>query len=201
VNWWGFPAWGALAAWMPFGWGQPVYYNYGDNVYYQGDSVYYGDQAYTTTQEYAQQASQIAASAPPEADQKNAQFMPLGVFALTRDGEASGPEPTMYLQLAVSKEGALVGTYQNTVVDQAQTLEGMVDKKTQRAAWTVTGKKWPVMETGIYNLTKDTAPVLIHFESGDTQQWLLVRMDKPKDDGAAKEGAAAESAPPPPAGN
>ena len=32
--------------------------------------------------------------------------MPLGVFAITQDGEASGPEPTLYLQLAISKQGA-----------------------------------------------------------------------------------------------
>ena len=36
------------------------------------------------------------------------------------------------------------------------------------------------METGVYNLTKDTAPALLHVEDGQTQQWLLVRMDEPK---------------------
>jgi hypothetical protein len=37
------------------------------------------------------------------------------------------------------------------------------------------------METGIFNLTKETAPALVHFADGTTQQWLLVRMDEPKD--------------------
>jgi hypothetical protein len=37
------------------------------------------------------------------------------------------------------------------------------------------------METGIYNLTKDTAPALVHFADGQTQQWLLVRLDEPKE--------------------
>jgi hypothetical protein len=56
----------------------------------------------------------------------------------------------------------------------------MVDKKSQRAAWTVKGKSWPVMETGIGNLTQDSAPALVHFADGSTKQWLLVRLDKPQ---------------------
>ena len=40
------------------------------------------------------------------------------------------------------------------------------------------GKQFPVMETGIYNLTQDTAAALIHFADGQTQQCLLVRLDR-----------------------
>jgi hypothetical protein len=36
------------------------------------------------------------------------------------------------------------------------------------------------METGIYNLTKNETPALLHFADGQTQQWLLVRIDDPK---------------------
>jgi len=42
------------------------------------------------------------------------------------------------------------------------------------------------METGIYNLTKDDAPALLHFEDGQTQQWLLVRLDDPKEGADSK---------------
>ena len=35
------------------------------------------------------------------------------------------------------------------------------------------------METGIGNLTKDTAGALVHFANGDTQQWLLTRLNDP----------------------
>jgi hypothetical protein len=51
-----------------------------------------------------------------------------------------------------------------------------VDKKTQRAAWTIGDNKDNVMETGFYNLTKDEAPMLVHFGKDKTEQWLLVRM-------------------------
>jgi hypothetical protein len=111
--------------------------------------------------------------------------MPLGVFAVTPDGQPSGAEPTMYLQLAVSKQGIISGTIQNTSTDKVQPIEGMVDKQTQRAAWTVQGQTRPLMETGIVNLTQDTAPALVHFADGSTQQWLLVRLDKPQPDAAA----------------
>ena len=61
-----------------------------------------------------------------------------------------------------------------------QPIEGMIDKKSQRTAWSIEGKQWPIMETGISNLTEDTAPTLIHFEDGQTQQWLLVRLEEPE---------------------
>ena len=35
------------------------------------------------------------------------------------------------------------------------------------------------------NLTQDTSPALVHFADGSTQQWLLVRLNQPKEGGAA----------------
>jgi hypothetical protein len=35
------------------------------------------------------------------------------------------------------------------------------------------------METGLSNLTQDKSPVLVHFADGSTQQFLLVRLNKP----------------------
>ncbi|MCE9555460.1 MAG: hypothetical protein K8T91_19100 [Planctomycetes bacterium] len=175
---WAWAAWGSLAGWVGSGWTDPVYYNYGDNVYYDDGQVYYGEEPIATTEEYAQQAQQLVDSAP-EVNQDSAEWLPLGVFALTQDGQASGPEPTMFLQLAINKQGVISGTFQNTATDKVFSVEGMVDKKTQRTAWGPVGKKWPIMETGIHNLTENTAPALLHFENGDTQQWLLVRLDDP----------------------
>lgn len=170
--------WGAITGWVGFGWSEPIYYSYGDNVYYEGDSVYYGDEVVATTEEYAQQAEAIATSAP-EAAPDQGEWMTLGVFALTPDGEASGPDPTLFLQLAISKEGIISGTLHNSATDSTQAIEGMADKKSQRAAWTVAGKSSPIMETGVANLVADTAPALVHFADGQTQQWLMVRLEEP----------------------
>ena len=170
--------WGAITGWVGYGWSDSIAYSYGDNVYYEGDSVYYGDQVVATAEEYTQQAEEIATSAPEVAPDK-AEWMPLGVFALTPDGQASGPDPTLFLQLAISKEGIIAGTLNNTATGQTQTIEGMADKASQRVAWTVAGKTRPIMETGIVNLTQDTAPALVHFADGQTQQWLMVRLEEP----------------------
>jgi hypothetical protein len=162
-----------------------VYYSYGDNVYYQGDQVYYGNQPVASADEYAQQAEAIATSIPQNVQPAESDWMPLGVFAMTPDGEPSGADPTMYLQLAVSKQGIISGTYQNTATGATDAVEGMVDKQSQRAAWTAVGKTRPLMEAGIVSLTQDSAPALVHFADGTTQQWLLVRLNKPSGTQAA----------------
>jgi hypothetical protein len=168
-----------VTGWFHWNWGEPSYYSYGETIYYEGDTVYYGDEAVASSEEYAQQAQTLATSAPePAAD---VEWLPLGVFAMTQDGQSSGPAPTIFLQLTVSKEGIIAGTVTNTETDKVQAIEGMVDKKTQRSAWVVAGKDSPIMETGIANLTKDEAPALLHFSDGQTQQWLMIRLEEPKD--------------------
>lgn len=173
-----------ITGWFPGAWSEPASYSYGDNIYYEGDTVYYGDEAVASSEEYAQQAQAIATNAPEPAD--NAEWLPLGVFAMTQDGQASGPAPTIFLQLTVSKEGIIAGTVTNMETDDVQAIEGMVDKETQRSAWVVAGKDSPIMETGIANLTKDEAPALLHFADGQTQQWLLVRLEEPEGEAGQK---------------
>lgn len=170
--------WVSLTGWVGNAWSEPVVYSYGDNVYYEDNSVYYGDQVVATAEEYAEQAEAIVASAP-EVAPENEEWMPLGVFALTQDGQWSGPDPSLFLQLAISKEGVIAGTLHNTATDSTQTIEGLADKKSQRCAWNVVGKTRPIMETGIGSLTEETAPALVHFADGQTQQWLMVRLEEP----------------------
>src|SRR5262249_8996760 len=158
-NWWGWAGWGAISDWIPWGWSEPIYYNYGENVYYADDNVYYGDQVVATVDDYIQQAEAIAESIPPDVQPAAEDWLPLGVFAVTQDTESANAEPTMFLQLAVSKQGIIAGTFQNTASGTTKTIEGMVDKETQRAAWTPEGEARPLMETGLSNLTQDTTGV------------------------------------------
>jgi len=171
--------WAVLGGWIGYGGGAPVSYDYGSDVYYQDDAVYSGDQQVATAEEYAQQAETIAASAP-DTKPEDSEWLPLGVFAVTQDGQKSGSEPTLFMQLAVSKEGIISGTLNNDATKETQTLEGMIDKASQRAAWSVKGKPRPIVETGIGNLTQDTGPALVHFADGQTQQLLLIRLEEPK---------------------
>jgi len=154
-------------------------YSYGEDVYYADDQVYAGGQPVATAEEYAQQAEAIATTAPSTAPDK-AEWLPLGVFAITQDGQATGAEPSLFMQLAISKQGVISGTFKNTGAGKAQILEGMADQKSQRVAWVVSGQQRPIMETGLSNLTQDSSPALIHFADGQTQQWLMVRIPEPK---------------------
>ncbi len=62
----------------------------------------------------------------------------------------------------------------------------MVDKNTQRAAWTIGDNKSNVLETGVNNLTQDETSVLVHFGTERTQTWLMVRLEDPESEQAAE---------------
>jgi hypothetical protein len=172
-------SWAGLITW--FGWGggyANVSYDYGDNLYYDDGNVYEDGQQVATEEEYAQQAEQLAAGGGEKVSSMpdDTKWMSLGVFALTHEEKG---DPVVFFQLAVDKDGVIAGTYHNTVSGVTKNVQGMVDKKTQRAAWYVEDKPETVVETGIYNLTQNETQVLIHFGTKDTQTWLLVRMDEP----------------------
>jgi uncharacterized protein (TIGR03000 family) len=78
-------------------------------------------------------------------------------------------------------------------MDSTTPVYGSVDKKTQRAAWTIGEKKTPLFDAGLVNLTKDETAVLVHFGPDKTQQWLLVRIQQQGSQPAA--GSPAASAP------
>ena len=179
--------WAGLLTW--FGWGSGydnVLYDYGDNLYYDDGNVYEDGQQVATEQEYAEQAEQLAAEGGKKVGDMpdDTKWMSLGVFALTHEEKG---DPVVFFQLAVDKDGVIAGTYHNTISGVTKNVEGMVDKKTQRAAWYVEDKPETVIETGIYNLTQNETQVLIHFGTSDTQTWLLVRMDEPSE---AEKGAS-----------
>ena len=179
-NWWAFATAGAITGWVTGGWGgEPTYYDYGTTLYYEGDDVYYEGEVIATADEYAEQAQTIAKNVP-EAEPEGVEWMPLGVFALAQKDVESVEDATLYLQLVISKEGIIAGTLQNTATDKTVEVEGTIDRESQRAAWGVVDKDWPIMETGIYNLTENEAGALMHFDDGQTQQWTMVRLDEPE---------------------
>lgn len=167
-----------MTGWLTGGGGQPVYYDYGTTLYYEGDDVYYEGEVIATADEYAEQALAIASNVP-EVDPENVEWMPLGIFALTQK-DGSVEDSTLFMQLAVSKEGIIAGTFQNTATGKSQEVEGTIDTQSQRAAWGPVGESWPIMETGVYNLTENEADTLLHFEDGQTQQWTMARLDEPE---------------------
>ena len=87
---------------------------------------------------------------------------------------------TNIFQLAVNKDGVIRGNYYNALTDTTEPLYGSVDKKTQRAAWTVGDKKNPVYEAGIANLTKDETTMVVHYFQSSSQQYSLIRIQQPE---------------------
>jgi len=174
---WSAPAWGSVATYCGYP-AEPVYYDYGSNVVYQGDTVYMdGNPAYTA-EAYTQQAADLAAagkaaSAPAGADD----WQPLGVFALVQGEETTSSN---VFQLAVSKDGVIRGNYYNALTDTTETVYGSVNQQTKRAAWTVGDRKAPVFDTGIANLTRDETTVLVHSGTGEPRQLTLVRVKQPE---------------------
>jgi hypothetical protein len=187
-HWWRHAGWVALGAWVAgSAWSSPTYYDYSGDIYYENEQVYMNGAPVASAEEYYQQASDLAASAPA-AQAEEAEWLPLGVFAVAPDQAA---DSNMLLQLAVDKTGVIAGTYYNTTTDIARPVRGRVDTKTQRAAWTFAdGKNTDIiMETGLFNLTKDQSEALVHFGGKKTQKCLLVRLEDPKTDQSAREGA------------
>ncbi len=181
ANVWGAAALGA-SAWAPASWSsasdwvgcdsEPEAYDYGTTVLYQGGNVYVEGQPAGSEAQYYDQASSLAASGDANQDD-DANWLPLGVFGMVQDQQT---DPTMIFQLAVNRQGVIRGNCYNTVTDTTLPVHGAVDKKTQRAAWTIGDNKSTVIDTGLANLTKDQAPALMHFGKERTQEWLLVRL-------------------------
>ena len=175
---WRHASWAALGGWVVgSSWDSPAYYDYGEDIYYDNEQVYMNGKPVAAADEYYQQATTLAKSAPPAG--LGVGMAALGVFAISKD---QATDSNMVLQLAVEKSGVIGGTYYNTATDIARPVRGMVDKKSQRAAWTFDdGKNTDViMETGIFNLTQDQTEALVHFGKDKTQQCLMVRLDESK---------------------
>ena len=169
---WAFCSWPYLGAWFGYGGAAPIYYNYGDNFYYDGGSVYYEGQPIGTAAQYYDQVSNLAASGPePQPD--SADWLPLGVFSLVENGQQ---QPALVFQLAVNKAGTIRGNCSKPDQSFVGVVNGAIDKEKQLAAWTVGDDKQTVYETGLYNLTKDEATALVHRGPDQTEQWLLVRI-------------------------
>lgn len=187
--WWTAPAFPTFATWFtwtaqPAIWSQPVFYDYGagGNITYQNNNVYLNGQQLGTAREFAETAATLATVPPPESEEQaaEAEWLPLGTFALTTDKQDT--EPNRILQLAVDKQGIISGTMYNTQSEESQAIQGSVDKETQRVAFRFGENENVVAETGLFNLTQNEAPVLMHFGPDWNETYLLVRLEAPPEE-------------------
>lgn len=187
---WGYTGWGGLAGFwgMSAGMELPLY-DYGDNITYNNNEVYYNSNPVATESDYYTQAQQLADTAspsvatttgapatPPTWTKQNTDWKPLGVFSMTQGNQT---DSTTLFQLAVDKNGIIRGNYANELTGEVKPVQGAVDKKALRAAWTVGNNKTVVYEAGVANLLKPQCTMLVHFSKTRTEQWNLVRIQKP----------------------
>ncbi len=151
---------------------------------YQDSGVYVGGQEVASAADFAASAATLATVAPPasQAEAEKAQWMALGTFAVATNEK--DVDPSRVIQLAVDKQGIISGVLYNKDTDAAQTVQGQVDKQTQRVAFRIGDSSKVVVESGLYNLTQEQAPVLVHFGTDKVEQYLLVRL-KQSDEGSA----------------
>lgn len=129
-----------------------------------------------TAEQFYDQATTLAQTGTTADASADGDWLPLGVFSLCKSDH---PSSNLVIQLAVNKAGVLRGNYTDTVTHSTQPVHGSVEKQSQRVAFTVGDNTKTVVETGLYNLTKDEAPALMHFGADRTEQWLLVRLKDP----------------------
>jgi len=182
--------------WRPFAWAgagtflgaslasQPINYDPGTTVIYEGDNYYVDGQPSGTATQARQAAIQLATPAvaeipvpEPAAEGQPEEWMPLGVWALTQQEQG---DATMFMQFSVNREGLLAGAYKNVLTGDEQPIVGQVDTATQRVAWHVGDATQTVYETGLSGLDSDVVSVFVHFGEAQTQTWLLVRLPSPE---------------------
>jgi hypothetical protein len=190
-NPWAISTFGATAAWLGMDAASPYYGSYGtapvDNVLTSDSDDLDSPAAPTTDESIASEtplpestpeqiaaASELAASGKQDPP-KNTTFLPLGVFSIAPQGQT---EASALVQLAVSKDGLLRGSYYDLLTDHDQPIRGTVNKKTQEVAFTfgINGKV--TFETTLPNLTQDKGTLAAHFENGKTSTWTLARYEK-----------------------
>jgi hypothetical protein len=171
---WATATWALAGPYCGCGGGSPVYYDYGGNVTYDDGNVYSDGQPVASAEQYYDQANQIAAAGQ---NAQNEDWLPLGIFAVLASEEQTQTDKVV--QLAMNKEGVVRGNYHDLLADKVTPVVGAVDKETQRVAIKIEGNDSLVVETGLYNLTNDEVPVLLHFGPDRQEVRTLVRLQQP----------------------
>ena len=176
--WWGACSWNTMAAFLDWGWSQPVTYDYDVNVVDEGDTVYFNGQPEASTTQYERQAVELAnPQNPPPPPAPNQGWTPLGVWALCQEEKGNAD---MFVQLSVNKAGQISGAYRNVLTGEKEPVAGQINKATQRVAFHLGKNTDSVIEAGACNLTQDVASCKVYFGKGEPQTWLLVRLPAPK---------------------
>ena len=150
----------------------PCYWDYGpgEYIYCNNGIVYVNGTWFEPVPVFYQRTLLLAQQAPIWTPVQAAQidWLPLGVFVVARDGVADN---NVLVQLAVTKRRRDRRHDLQSTDRRTFPIQGMVDKQTQRAAWTYIDDMGAqiVMESSIFNLTQPAATGLIHYGPDNIQ--------------------------------
>ena len=166
----------------PFYYGTNVVFRervvYVDNVRYQNVYVYVNDERHSTATEFYRQAWDLAHSVAPtpavEVAQTADDWLVMGTFAIFAN---SGETDTgQIIQLAASNAGEFRGNLVDEANDEVWQIYGALDPETQRVALRFEGDDYLVLECGLWNLTQETLPLLIHHGEENSEVLTLIRL-------------------------
>ena len=130
-----------------------------------------------TARELAAAGAQLLQQKVDAQEADKLEWLPLGVFALCKSEEG---DPTMFLQIAISREGIVAGSFANTTNNENLSVQGGADRESTRLAVTIGNQDDVVVETGLYSVTEQQASALVHYQDGTRENWLLVKMPDPQ---------------------
>ena len=181
---------------------QPVVYDPGTTVIYEGDTIYINGESAGSATDYRKETialanppvEEIPIPMPPQEEElteaadpateiaddpekPEGDWLPVGVWALTQQEQG---DATMFFQLSIDKNGIVGGAYKNVMTGDEQPIVGKLDFESQRVAWHIGDVTTTVYETGLSNFENDVASVFVHFGEAQTQTWLMVRMPSPE---------------------
>jgi hypothetical protein len=111
-------------------------------------------------------------------------LMSLGVFSLL---PPDASESSTVVQLAISKEGYMAGSYYDALSDTGQPINGSMERESQRVVWSIGNNRDVAFETGLENLTTESTPVSVHMKDGTIQRWSMVRVAEQESPDAPRE--------------
>jgi hypothetical protein len=160
--------WSTAAAWVGIA-AAPVAYGYSEPATtYQQTNNYYSD----ASNQQAAAAPTALANAGDATNTEQGDWLSLGVFGMV---PGDHQDATGAVQLSVSKEGVVNGTYLDLLSQAGTPVTGSVDKKSQLAAWKIGDNDKVIFETALSTLTSDNGALTVHYTGKTTQQWQLVR--------------------------
>lgn len=115
------------------------------------------------------------ASSEAAATADDAQWMPLGVFALKPSDQ---PKARLVLQMAVRRDGVLRGSQFDTTSQEVANVVGAIDKQTLRATWRLEGDHPESFETALAELTKAEGNLTVRLPEGKQESWKAIQISR-----------------------